>query len=88
MEIDVKYMGDDIYYRFFDDDKGKDDKIADGCSKVSTFCAEAHSDMWLKVEYKGKHAGDVHVITDWTPREEPHTKEDHEDEMAKAQALI
>jgi Ca2+-dependent lipid-binding protein len=37
--IDVKYLGDDIYYKVFDEDKGRDEKVGDGGCKISTFCA-------------------------------------------------
>lgn len=38
VEIDVKYLGDDLEFSIFDDDKGHDDKIGDGESKLSAFC--------------------------------------------------
>merc|ERR1712083_560262 len=87
-DLDVKYMGDDLYYYFYDDDPGKDEKIVDGCSKISTFCAEPHIDMWHKLEWKGKEKGSVRLITHWQPNEVEPTKEEHEDEMAKAQEII
>jgi len=89
VDLDVKYIGDDIYYVFYDDDPGKDEKICQGVSKVSTWCAEPESDFWIDLEYKGKHAGKAHFVTKWSEaeaREIP--KEEHESEMDKAQKWI
>jgi hypothetical protein len=81
-------MGDDIYYKFFDDDRGKDEKIGEGMCKISTFCAEENTDTWLSTEYKGKGAGKAHFTARWEPRAEPPKKEEHEDMMGKAQEAI
>ena len=86
-DIDVKYMGDDIYYKLFDEDHGKDEKIGDGGCKISTFCAEPEMDMWMDIEYKGKKAGKVRFESKWSPAEEP-KKEEHEGMMAEAQAAL
>jgi len=89
VDLDVKYIGDDIYYVFYDDDPGKDEKICQGVSKVSTWCAEPESDFWIDLEYKGKHAGKAHFATKWNEaeaREIP--KEEHESEMDKATKWI
>ena len=82
--IDVKYMGDDIYFKVFDEDKGKDELVGSGSGKISTFCAQTESDFWLDIEFKGKDAGKVHFKTRWEPKEAEHSKEDHNDLIAQA----
>lgn len=47
MDIDVKYIGDDIFIKLFDEDPGKDELISQTNAKVSTFTAEKHMDLWL-----------------------------------------
>jgi hypothetical protein len=88
VDLDIKYLGDDIYYTFYDDDPGKDEKICSGQSKVSTWCAEPEMDLWVELEWKGKSAGKAHFVSKWNAREEEVPKEEHEDEMAKAQEWI
>jgi len=39
-EIDVKYLGDDISFVAKDDDRGRDEKIGEGESKLSAFCCQ------------------------------------------------
>lgn len=75
--IDVKYMGDDIYYKVFDEDKGRDEKVGDGGCKISTFCAEPEMDMWMEIEYKGKSAGKVRFTSRWEPSESAPGKDEH-----------
>jgi hypothetical protein len=88
VDLDVKYLGDDIYYTFYDEDPGRDEKICMGQDKVSTWCAYPESDFWVNLEWKGKAAGKAHFATKWVPRDEPPKKEEHEDEMSKAMAWI
>jgi len=87
-DIDVHYMGDDIYYKVFDEDKGKDEKVGDGSCKISTFCAEPEMDLWMEIEYKGKFAGKVRFTSKWEPKEGEHSKEEQEGMQAKAQEAI
>jgi len=87
VELDVKYLGDDIFFKYYDDDPGKDEKICESVTKVSTFCADVE-DLWIDCEHKGKDAGKAHWLCKWEPREEEPAKEEHEDEMAKAQEYI
>jgi hypothetical protein len=88
VDLDIKYLGDDIYYTFYDEDPGRDEKICMGQSKVSTWCAEPEMDLWVDLEWKGKDAGKAHFISKWQVREQEVPKEEHEDEMAKAQKWI
>lgn len=36
-DIDVKYLGDELEFFVLDDDKGRDEKIGDGETKLSAF---------------------------------------------------
>jgi Ca2+-dependent lipid-binding protein len=83
-DIDVKYLGDDIYFKVLDEDKGKDEKVGDGCAKISTFCAQEHSDLWLDIEYKGKDAGKVRFVTHWKPSHTGPSKDEHQGLLEEA----
>ncbi len=85
--IDVKYLGDDIYYKVFDEDRGKDEKVGDGGCKISTFCAQAEMDLWMEIDYKGKSAGKIRFKSRWEPEEDA-GKEKMEGMMAEAQAAL
>lgn len=86
--FDVKYLGDDIFMKFYDDDPGKDEIICTATQKVSAFCESPEMDFWVPVHWKNKSAGTVHFKSTWVPNEAEAPKEEHEDEMAKAQAYI
>ena len=87
--IDVKYIGDEIYYKCLDEDRGKDELVGSHNAKISTFTAEPQMDMWMDIFYKGKEAGRIRMKSTWEPIEEkPPTKEESDDMMAKAQAAI
>jgi len=76
-EIDVKYLGDDITFVAKDDDRGKDEKIGDGESKISAFCCQPEWDEWFEVEHKGRRAGKIHIASKWEPvNEESHNHDD------------
>jgi len=85
--IDVKYLGDDIYYKVFDEDRGKDEKVGDGGCKISTFCAQPEMDLWMEIDYKGKSAGKIRFKSRWEPEEDA-GKEKMEGMMAEAQAAL
>ena len=65
-DVDVKYLGDDITFKFYDEDIGKDDHIADGMTKTSALCTNGGIDEWFSLTYKGKDAGKVHFRCEWT----------------------
>merc|ERR1711957_654535 len=74
VDLNIKYLGDDIYYTFSDDDPGKDEKICSGQSKVST--------------WKGKSAGKAHFTSVWSENAVEIPKEEHESEMELAQKFM
>lgn len=80
--IDVKYLGDDIEFTVFDEDRGKDELIGDGETKISAFCVDKHFDEWFDIEFKGKHAGKIHLKSTWEPTHPQH------DDITEAQELI
>merc|ERR1711957_462171 len=88
VDLNIKYLGDDIYYTFSDDDPGKDEKICSGQSKVSTWCAEPEMDMWVELEWKGKSAGKAHFTSVWSENAVEIPKEEHESEMELAQTFM
>merc|ERR1711957_377025 len=88
VDLNIKYLGDDIYYTFSDDDPGKDEKICSGQSKVSTWCAEPEMDMWVELEWKGKSAGKAHFTSVWSENAVEIPKEEHESEMELAQKFM
>jgi hypothetical protein len=72
----------------FDDDRGRDEKVGNGGSKVSTFCADPEMDLWLDIEYKGKEAGKLHFTSKWEPTDVQPSAEEHGSMMEEAQAAI
>jgi len=67
--FDIKYVGDDVMMKFFDDDPGKDEIICTATQKVSAFCESPEMDFWVPCHWKGKSAGSVHVRSTWVPNE-------------------
>lgn len=88
-EIDVKYMGDDLYYQAYDQDPGKDEHIGDGASKLSAFCVQPEWDEWFEIEHKGKRHGKLHFKVTWEPaNSQEQAQEVHGDEMGQLQEMI
>jgi len=86
--FNIAYLGDDFHITLFDDDPGKDEKICYATQKVSAFTEESLPEFWIPVYWKEKQVGSVEVATTWEPSAQEATKEEHEDDMAKAQAYI
>lgn len=84
-DIDVKYLGDDLEFIVKDDDKGKDDLIGDGETKLSAFACYSDWDEWFDIEHKGKRAGKVHLKSHWEPAVKA---PEEDDEFAEMQNLI
>jgi len=74
--FDVKYLGDDVHMKFFDDDPGKDELICTAVQKLTAFTDEKVNDFWIPVEWKGKNVGTVHVLSKWEPNEAEIAKEE------------
>ena len=73
IEIDVKYIGDDIHFAVMDDDPGNDDLVGDCTVKLSGFIGEDNKGMddWWQISYEGKAAGHIHMKSEWHPTDEP-----------------
>lgn len=67
-DIDVKYLGDDLFFKFYDEDVGKDDFICEGMTKLSALAVGGGIDEWFNLTYKGKDSGKVHLRCEWTPK--------------------
>ena len=66
-DIDVKYVGDDLYLEILDEDVCADDKVGETSIKLSALCANNGIDEWFSIAYKGKPAGHVHLKSVYKP---------------------
>lgn len=67
MDIDVKYVGDDMLLQVFDEDVTDSDLIGENTIKLSSLCVGNGIDEWFDIQYKGKYAGKVHLRSEWKP---------------------
>jgi Ca2+-dependent lipid-binding protein len=67
VDIDVKYVGDDLYIQIFDEDVTSSDLVGESQVKISSLCVGTGLDEWFDVSYKGKYAGKLHVSSEWQP---------------------
>jgi len=67
MDIDVKYIGDEIFMQVFDEDLMDSDLVGETTIKISSLCFGTGLDEWFDITYKGKYAGKVHLKAEWTP---------------------
>ena len=67
MDIDVKYVGDDMLVQCFDEDVTDSDHIGENNIKLSSLCIGSGIDEWFEIQHKGKKAGSVHLRSEWTP---------------------
>jgi Ca2+-dependent lipid-binding protein len=51
----------------FDQDVTSDDKVGEVSIKISSLCTNGGIDEWFEIQYKGKVAGKVHLISRYTP---------------------
>ena len=49
----------------FDECFSSDDVIGEANIKLSALCANGGIDEWWAIQYKGKEAGYVHLISEW-----------------------
>jgi hypothetical protein len=71
LTFDIKYIGDDITLKVFDEDPGSDDLVGTADIKVSSLCIGKGIDEWFKIQFKGKEAGVIHLRSVWEPRAAP-----------------
>lgn len=67
MDIDVKYIGDDLLLQVFDEDVTCSEIIGQNNIKLSSFCVGNGIDEWFEIQHKGKKAGSVHLRSEWYP---------------------
>ena len=66
MTMDVKYIGDDMKIKVYDEDITDSDLVCEGIIKLSALCINEGLDEWHELQYKGKKAGMIHLISKWT----------------------
>ena len=67
VELDVKYIGDDIMIWVMDENVTDDSVIGEASVKLSSLCVNGGLDDWWTITYKGKKAGSLHMKGDWKP---------------------
>lgn len=56
-ELDIKYIGDDMWVKIFDEDITDNDAVGAVQLKCSSVCVGTGLDEWFTITYKGKSAG-------------------------------
>ena len=67
VDIDVKYIGDDMHIRVIDENVTDHEIIGEATIKLSALCVSGGIDDWWTIAYKGKKAGDIHLKGNWQP---------------------
>lgn len=67
IDIDVKYIGDDLNIEVLDEDVTTSDLVGSTTIKLSALCMNGGMDEWYDIQYKGKKAGAIHLKGDWKP---------------------
>ena len=68
VEIDVKYIGDNVTLRIKDENVTDVELIGETEIKLSAFCVSGGIDDWWQISYDGKKAGDIHLKGRWEPK--------------------
>ena len=63
----MHYLGDDLHFKVWDDDVGKDDMVGEGSSKLTALVHENGIDEWFDIQFQGKPAGKLHLKCVWEP---------------------
>ena len=71
-EIDVKYQGDDLVLKIFDEDVFSSDLVGTATIKVQSLCGRI--DEWFNIEHQGKTAGKVHLLCEFESKDGRTTK--------------
>mmetsp|Transcript_3654 Transcript_3654/g.4882 ORF Transcript_3654/g.4882 Transcript_3654/m.4882 type:complete len:143 (+) Transcript_3654:24-452(+) len=66
-DFDVKYIGDDIFIKVFDEDVAASDLVGEATYKISSLCVGNGIDEWFPIQFKGKQSGQVHLKSTWKP---------------------
>ena len=67
VDLDVKYIGDDIKIWVMDENVTDSDIVGEASVKLSALCVNGGLDDWWTITYKGKKAGSLHLKGDWKP---------------------
>ena len=67
MDVDVKYVGDDLNIQIFDEDIGDADLVGQLTCKISSFCIGESIDDWFEIQFEGNKAGSIHMKGEWHP---------------------
>ena len=67
LDLDVKYIGDDMKIWVMDENITSDSLIGEASVKLSSLCVNGGLDDWWTITYKGKKAGSLHMKGDWKP---------------------
>jgi len=67
MDIDVKYVGDDMTVQIFDEDVIGSELVGETVIKLASLCIGSGLDEWFGIQYKGKSSGTVNLRSEWTP---------------------
>jgi len=66
-QYDIKYIGDDMVFKVFDEDVTENDAVGAFQTKVSALAIPGGLDEWFNLTYQGKMAGKLHVKSQWLP---------------------
>lgn len=66
-DIEIKYIGDDMFVKVFDEDVTDNDAVGACQLKASSLCIPGGMDDWFTITFKGKSAGQVHLKSQWFP---------------------
>ena len=59
----MKYIGDLLQIAVMDKDVTSDDKVGETQVKVQAMIINGGIDEWFEIQYKGKLAGKVHIVS-------------------------
>jgi len=70
----VKYVGDDLKLEVLDQDVTTSDSI--GIATIKMTSLVEGTDQWFEISYKGKPAGKIHLLSQFTPDEQSFNQTD------------
>lgn len=93
IEIDVKYVGDDVTFTVMDEDVITDDVVGYCTVKLTEFIGARGSktagmDDWWAITFKGEQAGHIHMKSQWIPLGEEKPLEPLPADAGKEQAAL
>ena len=67
-DLDVKYVGDELFIKVKDENVTDSDDIGEAIVKLSAFCVQGGIDDWWQISYGGRKAGSLHLKGEWFPK--------------------